>query len=77
MKAKDNFFAEIINTDGLQGLRRYGVKLVSGGIGAHMFWTGRLEENTFDVCNSQAGNICLSHNAIEMLLNSKAVVTCS
>ena len=33
MKAKDGFLVEIINTDGLYGPRRYGLEIVSGGIG--------------------------------------------
>ena len=40
MKAKGGFLMEIINTDDLQGLHRYGPKLVSGGIGAHMYEVG-------------------------------------
>ena len=36
MKAIDLFLPEIIDTDGLRGLRRYGTEIVSGGICAHM-----------------------------------------
>ena len=33
MRANNLFLMEIINTDGLQGPRRYGTRMVSGGIG--------------------------------------------
>ena len=36
MKATDGFLREIINMDGLHRHHRYGLEMVSGGIGARM-----------------------------------------